>query len=79
MPPNLFSPIGDTGLQSSIPGLYATPTAPLPFLSGVVVRSFVLEREQGNIIIYNSPGINAAAREILELGRPGRLLVKPLA
>ena len=75
MPPNLFSSIGDTGLQSSIRGLYATPTAPLPFLSGVVVRSFVLERKQGNIIIYHSPGINAAAREILELGRPGRLLL----
>ena len=52
MPPNLFSSNGDTGLQSSIRGLYATPTAPLPFLSGVVVRSFVLERKQGNIIIY---------------------------
>ena len=52
MPPNLFSSIGDTGLKSSIRGLYATPTAPLPFLSGVVVRSFILERKQGNIIIY---------------------------
>ena len=75
MPPNLFSSNGDTGLKSSIRGLYATPTAPLPFLSGVVVRSFVLERKQGNIIIYDSPGINAAAHEILELGRPGRLLL----
>jgi len=66
---------GDTGLQSSIRGLYATPAAPLPFLRGVVVRSFVLEREQGNIIIYHSPGITAATREILELGRPDRLLI----
>ena len=75
MPPDLVSSNGDTGLQSSIRGLYATPAAPLPFLRGVVVRSFVLEREQGNIIIYHSPGITAAAREILELGRPDRLLI----
>lgn len=75
MPSHLFSSDGVTGLQSSIRGLHATPTAPLPFLSGVVVRSFVLEREQGNIIIYHSPGITAAAREILELGQPARLLI----
>ena len=75
MPPNLYSPNADTGLQSSIRGLHATATAPLPFLRGVVVRSFVLERGQGNIIIYHSPGITAAAREILQLGRPDRLLV----
>ena len=75
MPANLFSSIGETGLQSSIPSLYATPTAPLPFLSGVVVRSFVLARKQGNIIIYHSPGVDAAAREILELGRPSLLLL----
>lgn len=75
MPSDLFSANGDTGLQSSVRRLHATPTAPLPFLRGVVVRSFVLEREQGNIIIYHSPGITATAREILDLGRPDRLLV----
>jgi hypothetical protein len=75
MPSNLFSSNAATGLQSSIRGLHATPTAPLPFLDGVVVRSFVLEREHGNVVIYNSPGITAATRDIVELGRPGRLLV----
>jgi len=65
----------DTRLESSVRGLYATPTSPLPFLSGVVVRSFVLEREQGNVIIYNSPGITVAAKGIMKLGRPTRLLV----
>ena len=75
MPSNLSSSNSATGLQSSIRGLYATPTAPLPFLSGVVVRSFVLEREQGNIIVYHSPGITAAAHDILAMGRPERLLV----
>lgn len=75
MPFNPFPSTSATALQSSIRGLYATPTAPLPFLSGVVVRSFVLEREQGNIIVYHSPGITAAAGDILAMGRPDRLLV----
>ena len=59
----------------SIHGLYGTPTAPLPFLSGVVVRAFVLERPQGNVIIYNAPGIGEAATEIEALGRPEMLLL----
>ncbi|MFM9270467.1 MBL fold metallo-hydrolase [Halomonas elongata] len=75
MPSDLYPTNDDTGLQSSIRGLHATPTAPLPFLKGVVVRSFVLEREQGNVIIYHSPGITAATREILTLGRPDWILI----
>ncbi|MFK0166942.1 hypothetical protein [Rhizobium sp. NPDC090279] len=75
MPSDLLSSSDKVGLQSSTRGLQAMPAAPLPFLEGVVVRSFLLEREQGNIIIYNSPGISAAAGEILQRGRPERLLV----
>ncbi|WP_382306830.1 hypothetical protein [Herbiconiux sp. UC225_62] len=55
--------------------LYATPTAPLPFLAGVVVRSFLLERDSGNLLVYNSPGIDAAADDIVKVGEPTRLLV----
>jgi glyoxylase-like metal-dependent hydrolase (beta-lactamase superfamily II) len=75
MPSDLHAPAGSGALQSIIPHLHATPTAPLPFLAGVVVRSFLLERPAGNIIVYNSPGIAAASAEILRLGRPERLLV----
>ena len=75
MAANLFCSDAEAGLHSSIRGLYVTPAAPLPFLSGVVVRSFILGREHGNIIIYNSQGITAAAGDILDLGRPSRLLV----
>lgn len=50
---NLYSNDETSGLQSSVHGLHVTPSAPLPFLSGVVVRAFVLERSQGNIILYN--------------------------
>ncbi len=75
MPADLYSLKGNTGLQSHLRGLYVTPTAPLPFLRGVVVRSFLLERAQGNIIIYNSPGIAGARDDILALGQPSRLLI----
>jgi glyoxylase-like metal-dependent hydrolase (beta-lactamase superfamily II) len=75
MPSDLFTSNNGTKLHSSLRGLHATPAAPLPYLSGVVVRSFILEREQGNVIIYNSPGITAAVTEILALGRPDRLLL----
>lgn len=63
------------GLQSTIRGLHGTPSAPLPFLEGVVVRAFVLERPQGNVILYNAPGLSEAADEIRAMGLPGRLLM----
>jgi glyoxylase-like metal-dependent hydrolase (beta-lactamase superfamily II) len=73
MPPDLSSSNGQ--LRSAIGDLYATPSIPLPFLSGVVARSFVLKRGEGNLIIYHSPGLNAARAEILALGEPSRLLL----
>lgn len=66
---------GDHALTELLPGLYATSTAPLPFMSGVVVRSFVLSGDDAPVIIYNSPGIGRAAEEISTLGTPERLLV----
>ena len=68
MPHDLYSNDETSGLQSSVPGLHATPSAPLPFLSGVVVRAFVLERAEGNIILYNARGITDAARDIELMG-----------
>ena len=75
MPDDLYFSDDTTGLQSTIRGLSGTPTAPLPFLEGVVVRAFLLERPQGNMIIYNAPGISAAADQILNKGQPERLLM----
>jgi len=64
------------GLEaSSIRGLYATPTALLPFMRGVVIRAFVLAGEAGTVIVYNAPGISAVAAEIAALGPIDRLLV----
>jgi hypothetical protein len=72
---DLFARDLATGLQSQLPGLHVTPPAALPFLRGVVVRSFVLDRATGNVVIYNAPGLGAAASDILALGRPERMLV----
>lgn len=63
------------GLQSGIPRLHGTTASPLSFLPSFFVRSFVLERPQGNIIVYNSPGLSDAAQAVLGLGDPQRLLL----
>ncbi|MEC7764166.1 MAG: MBL fold metallo-hydrolase [Pseudomonadota bacterium] len=75
MPDDLYFDDDTTGLQSTVTGLSGTPTAPLPFLDGVVVRAFVLNRPEGNVIIYNAPGISAAADAIRAMGQPQRLLM----
>jgi hypothetical protein len=65
----------DNSLRALFPGLYATPTSPLPFLDEVVVRSFVLLTVQGPVIVYNSPGIDATSDQLMQLGPPHRLLL----
>ncbi len=63
------------GLDTPIEGLRATPPAGLPFLANAQVRSFVLERPKGNVIVYNSPGLSEAASEIHALGDATHLLI----
>ena len=64
-----------TALQTPIEGLRATLPAELPFLANAQVRSFILERPQGNVIVYNSPGLSEAADEIRALGDVTRLML----
>lgn len=68
-------PHQNSGLQKLFTGLWATDTTPLPFMENTVVRSYVLETDTGVVIMYNSPGIDAAAHEIMQLGTPTRLLL----
>lgn len=68
-------PPQNSALQELFAGLWATNTTPLPFMEDIVVRSYVLETSSGVVIIYNSPGIDAADQEILQLGTPTRLLL----
>lgn len=41
----------------------------------MLLRSYVLVRPQGNLVVYNSPGVSEAAGAIRALGAPARLLV----
>ncbi|MDA2812335.1 MBL fold metallo-hydrolase [Nocardiopsis sp. RSe5-2] len=65
----------DDTLEEPIKGLHATPPAQLPFLAHVEVRAFLLERDHGNVIVYNAPGITSAAQGVRALGGATRLLV----
>lgn len=62
-------------LETLTGGLLATPPARLPYQANVLVRSFVLPRSAGNVIVYNSPGISEAAADIRALGGATRLLI----
>ena len=67
--------MGDPQLETLLAGLHATPPSPLPFMAGVDLRSFVLDTEQGPVVIYNTPGIDKAQEEITSRGIPRRLLI----
>jgi glyoxylase-like metal-dependent hydrolase (beta-lactamase superfamily II) len=47
-------------IETSIPGLYASAPAPLPFAPSLHVRAFLLRRAEGNILIYSASGVDAA-------------------
>lgn len=54
---------------------HVRPPSPLPFMSGVNVRSFLLERPEGNVVVYNSPGLGECGAQIEGLGGATRLLM----
>jgi glyoxylase-like metal-dependent hydrolase (beta-lactamase superfamily II) len=62
-------------LHSPINGLLATPSSQLPYQANVQLRSYLLERPQGNVVIYNSPGLTSTADEIADRGAVSRLLI----
>lgn len=62
-------------LEALAGGLLATPTARLPYQHDVLLRSYVLERPDGNVIVYDSPGISETADAIRDLGGASRLLI----
>ena len=64
-----------TSLEQPIAGLWTTPGSPLPFDPTVSIRAFLLEREEGNVIVYNAPGLGAAAAEIRDRGGASKLLI----
>jgi glyoxylase-like metal-dependent hydrolase (beta-lactamase superfamily II) len=48
-------------VETPINGLYTSPPAPLPFAPSLRIRSFLLRRDAGNVLVYGSPTVGAAA------------------
>ena len=64
-----------SALETPVEGLRVTPPSRLPYQANVLVRSFLLERPAGNVVVYNSPGLTSAATPIRDLGGATRLLI----
>lgn len=55
-------------MDTAIPGLSATPPQPLSFAPSLVVRSFLLERKDGNLLIYSASTVETELERIRERG-----------
>jgi glyoxylase-like metal-dependent hydrolase (beta-lactamase superfamily II) len=55
-------------LETPVPGLHALPPARLPFATGLAARAFLLEREHGNLLVYNSESAASAAAAVRARG-----------
>ncbi|WP_248704750.1 MBL fold metallo-hydrolase [Curtobacterium sp. MWU13-2055] len=64
-----------TPLETVTDDLLATPTARLPYQHDVLLRSYLLRRSTGNVLVYNSPGIAQAADAINAAGGAELLLI----
>ena len=51
-----------------MPGLYASAPEPLPFDPSLEIRSFLLRRGQGNLLVYSTDTLAADARAVEDLG-----------
>jgi hypothetical protein len=54
-----------TNNEVRIPGLHASSPQPLPFDQSLHIRAFLLEREEGNVLVYSTETLDAAAFEYL--------------
>lgn len=61
--------------EVSLPGLFVTEPADLPFMQGVEVRSYLITTGERSVVIYNSPGLSRDGKAILEFGTPCALLM----
>jgi glyoxylase-like metal-dependent hydrolase (beta-lactamase superfamily II) len=55
-------------METGIPGLYASAPEPLPFAPELEIRSFLLRRERGNVLIYSTSELERDAATISRLG-----------
>ena len=61
-----------TKLETVIPGLHATTPEPLSFAPSIEVRAFLLERAEGNILLYNTGGLDDDLAAIDDAGGVAR-------
>ncbi|WLS05235.1 MBL fold metallo-hydrolase [Shinella oryzae] len=61
--------------EISLPNLFVTSPVDLPYMRGVVVRSFLIMGGGGTLAIYNAPGLSEAKDTIIETGVPRSLLM----
>jgi len=59
-------------MEITIPGLSATPPQPLSFAPSMVVRSFLLEREDGNLLIYSASTVEMEQERLQDRGGVSR-------
>jgi glyoxylase-like metal-dependent hydrolase (beta-lactamase superfamily II) len=55
-------------LDTLLDGVHALPPQALPFAPRLAVRAFLLERDHGNLLVYNAGTVPAAAAAVETLG-----------
>jgi Family of unknown function (DUF5519)/Metallo-beta-lactamase superfamily len=55
-------------LESPLPGLYASNPEPLPFAPSLTIRSFLIERNHGNFLVYSTARLESDGSAIDALG-----------
>jgi len=55
-------------VDTVIPGLYASTPEPLPFDPSLEIRAFLLQRDQGNLLVYGAGTLEADVHAIENLG-----------
>jgi glyoxylase-like metal-dependent hydrolase (beta-lactamase superfamily II) len=63
-----MSTLSATRMETVIPGLHASAPETLSFAPSLAIRAFVLERPQGNLLIYSAGTVPEHARAIEDLG-----------
>jgi glyoxylase-like metal-dependent hydrolase (beta-lactamase superfamily II) len=59
-------------MATPIEGLYASMPEPLPFAPALHIRAFLLRREQGNVLLYSTGGLESDAGAMEALGGVAR-------
>ena len=67
-PERLMEGFAARAMETEIPGLYASTPERLPFAPELEIRTFLLRRDQGNILVYSTTGLDKDAATIARLG-----------